>query len=190
MIAGHFGFAAGVKSRTPQLPTWALMLACQWMDVVFIPLFVAGIEKIIPIEGTRPGGYGTGVIYADYTHSLVGALVLSAVYGVATGIPWGRRNGLILGAVVFSHWVLDFFTHRQDLPLLPGNAGDFPRMGLGVWRYPVATAMVEAGIVLAGAGLYWGAALRAAPGSRRAHLAGALVLVFGLLTLGLNVAGM
>ena len=96
----------------PTAPLWALMLACQWMDVVFIPLFVAGIERIVPIEGTAPGGYGTGVIYADYTHSLVGALALSLVFAIATGIPWGRRAGTILGAVVFSHWVLDFLTRR------------------------------------------------------------------------------
>ncbi|HEY8209840.1 MAG TPA: hypothetical protein VIG99_20270 [Myxococcaceae bacterium] len=190
MIAGHFAFAAAVKSRTPQIPLWSLMLACQWMDVVFIPLFGFQLERIVPLPGTAPGAYGQGVIYADYTHSVVGALVLSAIFAVATGIPWGRRAGLILGGVVFSHWVLDLVTHRQDMPLLPGNAGDLPRLGFGLWRWPAATAAVELAMVLAGSWLYWRAALRAAPGSRRAHVAGGMMLGFGLLTLGLNVAGM
>jgi hypothetical protein len=166
------------------------MLGCQWMDVVFIPLYAAGLEKIVPIEGTPPGGYGTGIIYADYTHSLVGALVLSAIFGIAGGIPWGRRAGVVLAGVSFSHWVLDFITHRQDMPLLPGNAGNFPRMGLGLWRFPVATAAVELALVVAGAGLYWWEARRVSDQSIRANWAGALALAFGLLTLGLNVAGM
>ena len=44
MIAGHFGFAAVVKSRERAVPLWALMLAAQWLDVLFIPLFVMGVE--------------------------------------------------------------------------------------------------------------------------------------------------
>jgi hypothetical protein len=192
MIAGHFAFAAAVKSKTAQIPLWSLMLACQWMDVVFIPLFGFQLERIVPIEGTAPGAYGQGIIYADYTHSVVGALVLSAVFAVAFGIPWGRRAGLILGGVVFSHWVLDLITHRQDMPLLPGNAGNFPRMGFGLWRWPAATAAVELAMVLGGSWLYWRAARKVAGDAsvRRANLAGGLVLAFGLLTLGLNVAGM
>ena len=43
----------------------------------------------------------------------------------------GREAGgaLVLALLVVSHWVLDWVTHRPDLPLVPG-AG--PRLGLGV----------------------------------------------------------
>lgn len=57
MIAGHFGFAAAVKSREQQTALWALMLACQWIDVVFVPLFLLGVVRIGPVPGTD-GGYG------------------------------------------------------------------------------------------------------------------------------------
>src|SRR5215467_11311894 len=40
MIAGHFGFAAAVKSRETAAPLWALMLATVSLDVVFVPLFL------------------------------------------------------------------------------------------------------------------------------------------------------
>ena len=46
MIAGHFGFAAAVKSREPETPLWALMLATVWLDVVFVPLYLSGIETV------------------------------------------------------------------------------------------------------------------------------------------------
>ena len=196
MIAGHFGFAAAVKSREPQVPLWSLMLACQWMDVVFVPLFALGIERIVPVAGAGPQmGYGQGVIYADYTHSLLGALVLAAGYGLVSAWRWGRRNGVVLAAVVFSHWALDLVVHRADMPILPGNAGNFPRLGLGLWSAPAAAALVELALVLVGAYLYWRAASKALrdAGERstmRATRLAALVLVSGLVTLGLNLVGM
>lgn len=78
MIAGHFGFAALVKSGNGRFPIWALMLATEWLDVVFVPLLMTGIERIQSVPG-RHGGFGNGIIHADYTHSFVGMLMLSAI---------------------------------------------------------------------------------------------------------------
>jgi hypothetical protein len=181
VIAGHFGFAAGVKARERAVPLWALMLACQWLDVVFVPLLVLGVERLEPLDG---GGYGKVIIHADWTHSLLGALLLSALLGAF----WRGRAGIVIGAVSFSHWVLDLIVHRADMPPLPANAGGFPRLGFGLWRWPTATALVELALVLGGSALYWRAAL--GTGARRqANLAGAVVLASGLVTLALNLAG-
>ena len=65
MVAGHFGFAALVKSRERTTPLWALMLATVWLDVVFVPLFLAHRETVQPVHA----GYGGLIIHADYTHS-------------------------------------------------------------------------------------------------------------------------
>ena len=175
MIAGHFGFAAAVKSGQRQAPLWALMLAAVWLDIVFVPLFLAKIETITPVPGTV-GTYGAGIIYADYTHSLLGALLLSAVFGLVTASAWGRRTGSVLGAVAFSHWMLDLITHRADMPLLPANYGGLPRLGFGLWRFPAASMAVELALVLAGSWLYWRAAraVAGAPLRGRANLAGVL----------------
>jgi hypothetical protein len=100
MIAGHFGFAALVKARERSVPLWALMLATVWLDLAFIPLFLAGIETIETVPGLH-AGYGAGVIHADYTHSLLGALLLSVIFTAAAAAAWGRRSGIVLGAVVF-----------------------------------------------------------------------------------------
>ena len=103
VIAGHFGFAAVVKSREPQVPLWSLMLACQWMDVLFVPLFALGIERIVPIATAGPHpGYGEGIIYADYTHSLLGALVIAVTFGLSAAWFWGGRNGAVLAGAVLS----------------------------------------------------------------------------------------
>ncbi len=193
MIAGHFGFAAAVKSYERQVPLWALMLACVWLDIVFVHLFMAHIETIVAAPGTN-GGYGAAIIHADYTHALLGALLLSALFGAVAGARWGRRTGAVLAAVVFSHWVLDLVVHRADMPILPGNAGTLPRLGFGLWRYPVASMAVELALVLLGAFLYWREARETAHSSgpkmhTRANLAALLVLVFGIAVLTLDFTG-
>jgi hypothetical protein len=193
VVAGHFGLALGVKSRAPAVPTWALMLACQWLDVVFVPLLLLGVERLQPIPGAKLGAYGGAIIFADYTHSLLGAALLAGAFGVLGALLYGRRTGVVLGLVAVSHWLLDLPMHRADMPILPGNAGHLPRLGFGLWRSPAASAAVELAFVIGGAVLYWNAARRAAGASpalrRRANICGATALAAGLLTLGLNVLG-
>jgi len=194
VIAGHFGLAAGVKAHQPAVPLWALMLATQWLDVVFVPLFVAHVERIDVIGGGAPG-YGNGIIHADYTHSLVGAVVLSLVFALPAAWRWGRQAATVLGAVVFSHWVLDLLVHRHDMPLLPGAPAGTPMFGFGLWRWPVITAAAELALVLWGSLAYLRAAVataRALDPTRitRARIAAGAVLVSGLLTLALSVAGL
>jgi membrane-bound metal-dependent hydrolase YbcI (DUF457 family) len=146
------------------------------------------VETIENAPGTS-GGYGNSIIHADWTHSLVGALVLAALFGLVTARPWGRRTGVVLGAVVFSHWLLDLVVHRADLPILPGNAGDLPRLGFGLWRVPAASIAVELALVVAGAWLYWRAAAQTSrdpTGRRRADLLAGLLLASGVVTLALD----
>jgi hypothetical protein len=192
MIAGHFGLAAAVKSKATDVPLWSLMPATQWLDIVFIPLFATGVETIEPIDG---GGYAHGIIHADYTHSLVGAAALSAVLGAAFGWRWGRRAGWIIAAVAFSHWLIDLLVHYPDMPILPGNWGGLPLLGLGLWRWPLLVMALETLLVVGGAWLYWRAARQAVAngGSSdfgRADLVAGLILASGLLTLFLDVTGL
>jgi hypothetical protein len=59
----------------------------------------------------------------------------------------------LLGMLVFSHWVLDYFVHGPDLPLFRGG----PKVGLGLWNYRAATVGVESALVIAGLAIYLGA---------------------------------
>lgn len=186
MIAGHFGFAAAVKSRETRTPLWALMLATVWLDVVFVPLFLMGTETI-QLADPAHKGYGASIIHADYTHSIVGATALSAILGWLASLLWGRRAGIVIGLVAASHWVLDLFVHRADMPLLPGNAGGLPELGFGLWRNPQLSCAFELALVLVGAWLYWRAAARvvdeAGRGERPAIAVAVLIAVFGVLVL-------
>ena len=193
MIAGHFGFAAAVKSRVPAAPTWCLMLASVWLDVVFVPLLATGVETMAPFGSGDGKAYGAAVIHADWTHSLLGALVISALFGIVCSLPWGRMLGAVMGATVFSHWVLDLPMHHQDMPLLPANAGHLPLLGFGLWSYPALSALLELALVAGGGWLYWRRATELARAAgieqKRANMPAIAFVLTGILTLALNLAG-
>jgi hypothetical protein len=189
VIAGHFGFAAMVKSRERSTPLWALMLATVWLDVVFTPLFLALRETVQPIHA----GYGGLIIHADYTHSIVGMLALSAALGAMLLPKLGRRVALVIALVSASHWVLDLVVHRPDMPVLPGNVGNLPHFGFGLWNHPRAAACIELTLVVAGAIMYWRAATevsaKAGRNGRLASISAAMIAAFGLLVLFLDYTG-
>jgi hypothetical protein len=160
-----------------------------WLDVVFVPMFLAHIETMSPVPGL-PGGYGQYIISADYTHSLIGGLILSVILAAPFAIRWSRRCGIVIGCVAFSHWLLDLIMHRRDMPLLPGNAGQLPKIGFGLWQNSNASIAAEFALVSCGALLYWRAAGSLEKSShsdgRRGILQGFLVLIFGIVVLYLD----
>lgn len=70
------------------------MLSTQLLDVIFLPLYVLGVETIEPINSN---GYGEAIIHADYSHSLIGALFIAFVAGMV-GMMFGASGvALLLG---------------------------------------------------------------------------------------------
>lgn len=165
MMAGHFGLAAAVKAKSPNIPLWALLVSTQLLDIVFLPLFIAGIESMQPVAGNGYGGY---LFQAYYSHSLLGALLIALLTGLAANRFWGRRGGVILSSVVFSHWILDLLVHRADLPILPGNLGDLPLLGLGLWNFTMASILIESTLIIVGAILYFRTILATARAGQKA----------------------
>ncbi len=55
-----------------------------------------------------------------------------------------------IAALVLSHWVLDFVSHRPDLPVWPEG----PKVGLGLWYSLPATLVVEFALFGIGTWLY------------------------------------
>ncbi len=80
------------------------------------------------------------------------SLAMVAAWAVAAGLAYRARTrrldaAVAVGVLVLSHWLLDFVTHRPDLPLYPGG----PLLGLGLWRSVPATLAVELALCI-GAG--------------------------------------
>lgn len=150
MFIGHYAVALGAKKVAPRASLGTLILASQLVDLLW-PLFLLfGIESV----RIDPGNTAfTPLDFHDYpiTHSLVGALLWSLLFG---GLYFAIRRewkaAVTLGCVVLSHWVLDFITHRPDLPLGIGDGV----VGLGLWNSVAGTLIVEIGLFAAGIVLY------------------------------------
>lgn len=83
-----------------------------------------------------------------WSHSLVMDVVWGALLAAAYCLT--RRYGRgawVLFAAVLSHWVLDWASHRPDMPLAPG----FQRYyGLGLYNSPLGLLIVEGGLWVIG----------------------------------------
>ncbi len=153
MFVGHYGVSFATKRVERSIPLWVLFLAVQFLDVLWAPFVLLGIEKvrIVPgITATNP----LDLYYMPYTHSLTAALFWSWACGIAYRLvvrPSAPRAGFAIGAAVFSHWVLDFIVHRPDLPLYGNSA----KVGLGLWNLPPLALGLEAALLFGGMWLYF-----------------------------------
>ncbi|PWT96453.1 MAG: hypothetical protein C5B52_15740 [Bacteroidetes bacterium] len=139
MVLGHFGFGLGAKKFAPKASLGTLFMAVQWADLLWPTFLLLGIEHV----NLRPDNKKFPLEFWDYpiTHSLLMSLVWGAIFGfIYWLIKKDKRSALVVGICVVSHWVLDLIVHQPDLPLFPGNA---PKLGLGLWNWPVLTAVIE-----------------------------------------------
>jgi hypothetical protein len=175
VFIGHFAVGLAAKRIAPEISLGTLFLAAQLADLVWPTLVLLGIESF----SIRPGI--TAVTPLDFTrypysHSLVGM----AVWGLGLGIVYftiQRRAlaALVLFIVVLTHWLLDFVSHRPDLPLTLAGA---ERFGLGLWHSRIATLAVE-GLLFATCVWVYTRSTRALDRTGRWSLAGLTVfLVF------------
>jgi hypothetical protein len=70
--------------------------------------------------------------------------------GACAVVVRDRRVMLVVAALVVSHWVLDWITHRPDMPLYPGG----PKAGLGLWNSIPGTIAVEVAMFAVGVWMY------------------------------------
>jgi membrane-bound metal-dependent hydrolase YbcI (DUF457 family) len=151
MFVGHFGLAFAAKRLAPRTGLGVLGAASQWVDLLWPVLLLLGVERVRIAPGIT-AWTPLDFVHYPWTHSLL----LSVAWGGALGLAWlaatrDRRGALVVGLLVSSHWLLDFLTHRPDLPLTPWGGA---KVGLGLWNHPVATAAVEGAIFAAGVWLY------------------------------------
>ncbi|HYQ89216.1 MAG TPA: hypothetical protein VEU09_06285 [Candidatus Binatia bacterium] len=175
MYAGHLGLGLALKAKEPRAQTWALLLGVGFLDVLFGPFVLLGIERAHLTPGISPG---FSLDYIDWSHSLLMSLVWATLYGLLF-VKQGRAVALILGFSVFSHFLLDLPMHPGDLALWPGSAA---HLGFGLWRvWPRGWWWVELAVVVISCSYYWWRARRVRTFGGRAGWAFATVVTLHLL---------
>ncbi|MCE1189306.1 MAG: hypothetical protein LWX56_09210 [Ignavibacteria bacterium] len=151
MFIGHFGVGLGAKKAAPKVSLGMLFLAAQFIDLVWPLLLQLGMERV-EIQ-PHPGGLTPlNFIHYPFTHSLLMVLIWAGFLGVVyNSSKKDGKGALVVGLLVLSHWILDLFVHRPDLPLVP----DVPlKVGLGLWDLPVLSITLEMLLFAAGVFLY------------------------------------
>jgi len=137
MFIGHFAGGFASKRFAPQASLGVLMAAPTVLDLLW-PIFLAlGWEQV----RVDPGN--TAVTPLDFvSYPISHSLLTACGWGMLFALVYWLVSHYVRGAVVIalgvvSHWVLDFVTHRPDMPLYPAM-GCTPSMGnkLAVVRRP------------------------------------------------------
>ncbi|HMU61911.1 MAG TPA: hypothetical protein PKA66_09020 [Gemmatimonadales bacterium] len=153
MFVGHYGVSFAAKRFDTSVPLWVLFLAVQLLDVLWAPFILLGIEKLRIVPGITASN-PLDLYYMPYTHSLVAALLWSAIafvgYRALSRHGGGGRAALVVAFAVFSHWLLDFIVHRPDLPIYDNTM----KVGLGLWNHPVIAFALESAFLFGGMWLY------------------------------------
>ncbi|PYJ38845.1 MAG: hypothetical protein DME81_04345 [Verrucomicrobia bacterium] len=156
MFVGHYSVAFAAKSDRNKIPLWVLFIAVQFLDYIWATLVLLGIEKLRVTKGFTAGSMLDSYFH-PYSHSLIAAIAWSCVAGLAYKIFCSRRRFLyrkyaafMVGAAVFSHWILDLIAHPRDLAIYDNTW----KVGFGLWNYRDPEFALEIGLLGVGIMLY------------------------------------
>ncbi|MBS1805647.1 MAG: metal-dependent hydrolase [Acidobacteria bacterium] len=150
MFLGHFAVGLASKRIAPRTSAAILIAAALFADILWPIFLLFGWEHVrIDPSATR----FTPLDFYDYpwSHSLLALLT----WATAFALLYWRFSRYAIGALmiwvaVLSHWLLDWITHRPDMPLYPGSA----LFGLQLWSSIKWTMIVEFSMFVAGVCVY------------------------------------
>ena len=140
-------FAA--KKYAPKMPLIVILVVAYAIDLIYFIFLALGIDQ---------------QDYDPWSHSLFMAIIWSFTASLIT-LLFSRkfRNGLVIGSVVFSHWILDFIVWGN----LPISFDRTKVIGLGLYDKigfsltslktnsgSVIATSIELGMLIIGLGIY------------------------------------
>lgn len=150
MFIGHFAIGLAAKKAAPRASLGTLFFAAQFADLLWPILVLLGIEVVRIAPGDTKFTPLEFVSY-PYSHSLAFELLWAALIGgVYFLVKRQAREAIVVAVCLPTHWLLDYLTHRPDMPIVPGG----PRYGVGLWNSMAGTLGVEIALFVIGAGIY------------------------------------
>lgn len=150
MFVGHYAAAFALKAKEPKASLGMLFLATQFVDILYFPFTIIGLEKMTFVEGyTEVNNFQ---MEFPFTHGLLASVVWAFLvyalyyYGTKREYPHRRQVAIVMALAVLSHWFIDLIVHTPDLPLIEGD----PKFGFGLWYYKDLSFIVESLLLLAG----------------------------------------
>jgi membrane-bound metal-dependent hydrolase YbcI (DUF457 family) len=150
MFIGHFAVGFAAKKFAPRASLAVLLAAPLFSDMLWPFFLLLGWERV-RIDPGNTRFTPLDLTYYPWSHSLLMCMVWATAFAlVYDRIAHYRPGAIAVWVGVLSHWILDWVTHRPDMPLYP----DGPRVGLGLWNSIAGTLVVETLMFAAGVWLY------------------------------------
>ena len=152
MFVGHYAASLALKSFDGRASLGTLFLGVQFVDILFFPLVLLGVERMNVVPGYTPSTHFE-LEYMPYTHGLAASLGWAALAYASFRWVLKRAHGtsLVVAVAVFSHWVLDLIVHTPDLPLMSDGS---LKLGLGLWNDVWLTFLIESALLAGGLWMY------------------------------------
>jgi membrane-bound metal-dependent hydrolase YbcI (DUF457 family) len=152
----HASIGLMAKSIAPKAPLWALLATTQVPDLLSFGFMAAGVEHgAVTRLDFEHGLRYLSLPSISWSHGLFMCIVWSvAVAAIARFFFRERRTSIVIGLMVFSHWVLDFIVY-PNLRLFFGNS---PLIGLGlITSGPglIIGIILEIGLIAGGIAIYF-----------------------------------
>lgn len=137
----HLGIGFAAKPLAPKVPLWVLLIASEFLDILWLGFYVTGIDRNVSMERASP-----------WSHGLFMSLVWSVIAAAIAGLVYRDfRSSAVIGILVLSHWLLDLITHPMgaifggrvlspDLPLFFSGS---PRVGFGLYNHSYLLAAIS-----------------------------------------------
>ena len=127
---GHLAPGFIAKTIEPKVPLWVYLVAGESNDLLYFAFTATGLEQ----PSTTTMSFSEGVRYLTHgsipwSHGFFMSVVWSVVIAGIAYLVWrDNKVSALLGAVAFSHWIMDFLMH-SNLPLFFEGS---PLVGLGL----------------------------------------------------------
>ena len=152
MFVGHYAAALALKKFEKRASLGVLFLAVQFVDILFFPLVLLGIERMNIVENFTQSTHFQ-LEYMPYTHSIIGSLFWAGVgYALFRWLIVKKNSvAMVVALAIFSHWLFDLVVHTPDLPLWNDTS---LKLGFGLWNNAIATYALEAILLVSALWLY------------------------------------
>jgi LexA-binding, inner membrane-associated putative hydrolase len=151
MFLGHFGLAFAARRVAPATSLGTALLATEFADCLWPALLASGVEQVRIAPGITRATPLEFVAY-PWSHSLLMDAIWALLFGgIYFSVRRYKSGSWVIVVGVLSHWLLDWWSHRPDMPLSPWSTHKY---GLGLWNSLPATMIGELGLFFIGLGVY------------------------------------
>jgi hypothetical protein len=153
MFIGHLGAGLALKKLNNKINLFWLFTSVMFLDLLLWIFVMLGVEKV-----HVPGNYNDLhylTFTFPYSHGLLASFIWTILaYLFVIVITKKKKVATVLALGLFSHFILDYLVHPNELPLTDNSS---KMIVLGLWNNMPVALFTELLLLIVGLIFYFGA---------------------------------